>query len=174
MRSLIEIVVAVSDDNVIGYKGTMPWGRIQRDLAHFKKITEGHTVGMGYKTLVAIGGALPKRTNLVLTSEPEKVRAFPRCIAVSNPDEILKRAKHEKVFVIGGEAIYRQFLPYADVIHLTRIHASFKGDTHFPWLSPDEWHRSRHTFHPPSEKNKYPLTFETWVRRECVAEKMAA
>ncbi|MEK7568724.1 MAG: dihydrofolate reductase [Patescibacteria group bacterium] len=174
MNFLIEMIAAVSDNNVIGYKGKMPWGRIPRDLAHFKKITKGHTVVMGYKTLVSIGGALPERTNLVLTSEPEKVRAFPGCIAVSSPDEILKRAKYEKVFVIGGEAVYRQFLPYTDVIHLTRIQVALDGDANFPWLSPDEWHRIRHTFHHPSEKNKYPLTFETWVRRECVEERKAA
>ncbi len=171
---MIEIVVAFSEENIIGNKGKLPWGRVPRDLARFKEITMEHTVVMGYNTLVSIGRILPDRTNLVLTGKPKKIELFPGSIAVSDIDTILEWARHEKVFIIGGEIVYRQFLPYATVAHITEFLTKFEGDARFPWLSQDEWSLRSSTFHPPDKKNKYPMNFQTWVRREYEEEKMAA
>lgn len=172
---MIEIIVAMAKDNVIGNKGKLPWGHLPRDLAHFKEITDKQTIVIGFNTLVSIRKELPGRNVLVLTHNPAKLALFPWCEAVTEVEDVLEMAKTKRIIVAGGEVVYREFLPHTSTIHLTKVHASLDGDTRFPWLSPDEWHLvPGAVLHHSDEKNEYPMTFQTWVRRECVAEKMAA
>lgn len=162
---LIELIAAVANDGVIGYKGNMPWGRIKADLEYFKSITMGHTIVMGYKTLVSIGKDLPGRKVLVLTHRPEKLSLYPWCNA-TDIDAVLEMAQTERVIIAGGGDVYRQFLPYATVARVTRIQASFEGDVRFPELPATEWKCLEVRFHYPNGASPYPLRFETWHRNK--------
>ena len=163
---LIELIAAVAGGNVIGYKGKMPWGRLPLDLARFRSITEGQTIVVGYNTLVSIGKELPRRRVLVLTHDPHKLSPFPWCEATT-VDAVLEMAKTRRVIIAGGEEVYRQFLPYAKVAHITRIEGTFNGDVRFPELSTAEWDCSKYSsFHYPSSENPYPIRFEVWYRKE--------
>lgn len=130
----ISLIAAMSQNRVIGRNGQLPW-RLPADLQHFKQLTTGHTLIMGRKTFESVGKALPNRTNLVLSRQPnysaaniEVFTTLADALAAVNPDEV-------EVFVVGGGEIYAQALPLADRIYLTVVHQSFEGDAFFPDFS---------------------------------------
>ncbi|HWI53645.1 MAG TPA: dihydrofolate reductase [Symbiobacteriaceae bacterium] len=157
---MIALVWAMGSNRVIGKDGKMPW-YLSADLIHFRKLTRGKVVVMGRKTYESIGEALPKRTNVILTRDP--AFAAPGCEVVHSVDEVLRDER--PVFIIGGAELYREFLPHAHELHVTRIHAEFDGDTFFPAYDESAWELTSSTFRPKDEKNPYDCTFEVYVRR---------
>ncbi len=128
MSADVQLIACMSQNRVIGLEGQMPW-HFKTDLQHFKQLTSGHTVVMGRKTFLSIGRPLPRRRNLVLSAQDLQV---PGVEIVHSWQEALAAAAGETLFVIGGGQVYRQALPLARVIHLTRIEKVFDGDTFFP------------------------------------------
>lgn len=126
---MIEIIAAVADNGVIGLRGALPW-RIPGELAYFRRVTMGRSVVMGRKTHASIGRPLDGRTNYVLTGDPG-YRAE-GCRTVGSVGEVLALTGRDGVFVIGGGAVYRLFLPLAGRLWITRVHATPQGDTWFP------------------------------------------
>ncbi|HYF93121.1 MAG TPA: dihydrofolate reductase [Symbiobacteriaceae bacterium] len=157
---MISLVWAMGRNRVIGKGGKMPW-YLSADLIHFRKLTRGHVVVMGRKTHESIGEALPKRINVVLTRDRQY--AAPGCEVVQSIEEVLRDER--PVFIIGGAELYREFLPYAKSLHITRIHADFEGDTFFPEYDESEWELTSSVFRPADEKNPYDCTFEVYTRR---------
>lgn len=116
---------------------------IPADMKFFRTETTGKVVVMGRKTLESFPNGLPlkNRTNIVLTKdESYQVKD---AVVVHDVDallDILKNYKKEDIYVIGGESIYRQLLPYCDTAHVTRIHFAYEADTYFPNLDEmEEW-----------------------------------
>lgn len=133
----ISLIVAASANNVIGVDGGLPW-RLPEDLRRFKQITMGKPMIMGRTTHESIGRALPGRTSIVITRQPNYVADG--CIVVSSIEAALDAAGDvDEVMVIGGGEVYRQFLPMSDRIYLTRVQAEVDGDTRFPELDMAEW-----------------------------------
>ena len=131
----ISIIAAVGANNrAIGKTGALLW-RISDDLKRFKALTTGHTVIMGRKTFDSIGKALPNRTNIVITRNPD-FKAEGVIIAKSLEDAIQKSIGGE-VFIIGGGEIYKQALPLADKLYLTLVESDVEGDVFFPDWSKD-------------------------------------
>ena len=135
----IEMIVAVAENGVIGHDGKMPW-RLSTDLKRFKKITMGLPIIMGRHTWESLPGALPGRLNIIITRSkfdlPEGV------IAVNSPEAALKASEKtgsKRVMIIGGGEIYRAFESQADVLHLTKVHATPEGDTYFRLSDPVAW-----------------------------------
>ena len=135
----ISIVVAISENGVIGRGKKIPW-HIPEDLGHFKDITLGHHILMGRKTYESIGHPLPGRINLVVSSntkfKPEGVSVF------GSTSEAIEHAKYfgeRELMVIGGESIYKDILPIADTIYLTRIGKRYEGNVRFPEIDKEEW-----------------------------------
>lgn len=168
-----EIIVSVARDNVIGYKGELPWGQLPRDLKHFKNLTMGNSVVIGSNTLGSLSRKFHRRSNLlpnrkiyVLTNDLQKIDRFPDCIGVSDIDSIVRLGTRSRIFVAGDESIYNQFvaLPQTRIVHMTRIMANYHGDTFFPLLSPNEWHTRKLEFYPADDKNKHAMQFVTFTR----------
>ena len=135
----ISIVVAVAEKNVIGAKNKLPW-YLSADLRRFKELTSGHHIIMGRKTYESIGKPLPNRTNIVITRN--KNYKAEGCIVAHSLEEALKAAKENKeteAFIIGGAEIFKEALPIADKIYLTKIHKNFEGDTFFPTIDNNHW-----------------------------------
>lgn len=164
----IAIIVAVSENQVIGINNDLPW-RLPADLKHFKNLTTGHTVVMGRKTFDSIGKALPNRRNIVIsrntTTCPEGVECISRLDGL--PTLANQQALDSQiVFIIGGDTIYRQTLHLADTVYLTRVHTHIQdGNAFFPELNPDEWELIESEFHSGDEKNDYDYTFEKYSRK---------
>jgi dihydrofolate reductase len=160
----ITLVVAVADNGVIGAEGGMPW-HLPADLKHFKQLTLGKPVLMGRLTWEAIGKPLPGRLNLVLTRDVHWTANG--AARVRSLDEALKLARESganELMIIGGAVVYREALPLARRIHLTRVHAEPWGDTLFPDLEPGDWQEVARSERLADERNPWDLTFITLER----------
>ena len=135
-RPVLSLIVAVSQNGVIGKGNKLPW-HLPADLKRFKKLTMGHPIIMGRKTFESIGKPLPGRTNIVITRQKE-FASFGALTAPSLEEALRMCKKEEEVFVIGGATIFEQALPLANRLYLTLIHQDFDGDTSFRW-DPSQW-----------------------------------
>ncbi|GIV33425.1 MAG: dihydrofolate reductase [Chitinophagales bacterium] len=161
---MIALILAVSENQVIGKDNKLPW-HLPADMKHFVQLTKGHVVIMGRKTFESLQKPLPDRINLVVTRQHDF--HAPGTIICHSLEEALQKAAHyesKDIFIIGGSEIYRQSLPLADRIYLTRIHHQFEGDTFFPDPDPQQWQIVSRAFHLPDEKNPYPYTFITYAK----------
>lgn len=150
---------------VIGKDKQMPW-HLPNDLKHFKAITLGKPVIMGRKTYESIGRALPGRKNIVISSQSDYFLKDAQ--VVNTCEQALKIAQTEgqEVMIIGGGAIYTEFLPLADTLYLTFINAEFEGDTHFPdWKLSGQWKIIETESHKADDQNPYNYEFVTLARR---------
>jgi dihydrofolate reductase len=162
---MLALIVATSENNVIGSLGEIPW-YVPRDLKHFKDLTTGHTCLMGRKTYESIikrlGKPLPNRKNVILTTQ--KNFEAPDCTVVHSWDEAMKVTKGEDVFVTGGSEIYKLALPLVDKIYHTVIHTTCDGDTFFSFYT-NQWNLINKEFHPKDEKNQFDCTFYEYERK---------
>jgi dihydrofolate reductase len=164
-KPALTLVAAVADNGVIGAEGGMPW-HLPADLAHFKQLTMGKPVLMGRLTWEAIGKPLPGRLNLVLTrSAGWHAAGAQRVGSLREALRLAQRAGAQELMVIGGAEVYRQALPSAGRIYLTRVHAEPWGDTLFPELDPEEWHEVGRRERLSDERNPWDLTFVVLERR---------
>lgn len=138
----ISIIVAAAKNNIIGRDNTLIW-HIPQDLKHFKKTTMGKPVIMGRKSYESIGKPLPGRRNIVISRNTGAVINENGPYFFSSIEAAIEDAgktETDEIFVIGGGEIYRQSLPLADRIYLTRVEKDYEGDAYFPDLNPHEWH----------------------------------
>ena len=133
----LHLIAAVARNRVIGNNGQIPWN-IPEDLHRFKELTAGHTVIMGRRTFESIGSSLPGRENIVVTSTSNEISG---CRIVRSLTEALHLAGGEKVFIIGGERLYREALEYADYLDLTLVDTVPEGDTYFPEVNLDNYEK---------------------------------
>ncbi len=160
----MNIIVAVSENGVIGLKGKMPW-HLPKDLQYFKKVTINHTVIMGKNTYLSIGNPLPNRKNIVLSKTLESHKNI---LVASSWDEVFSLIKpDEKVFIIGGQQIYEQAFEKNLVksIYRTIVHHNFEGDTFFPHIQWNKWILISSEYSSKDDKNPYDITFEIWNRK---------
>jgi dihydrofolate reductase len=133
-----EYIVAISQNGVIGNNNRIPWN-LPEDLQYFKKITNNSIVIMGRKTFDSLpNGPLPNRLNIVLSRKPSTLENLPANVIFTDPDHVLEiiqrnRSENQKVFVIGGNEIYKLFFDRCKMIHVTVIYEAFDGDTVFPY-----------------------------------------
>ena len=128
----LSAVCAATDEGVIGRRGSIPW-LISEDLKRFRTLTIGHPVIMGRRTFESIGHALDGRLNIILTRD-SNFSATGAEVAHSLQEGLDLAAKSHsgEVFIIGGEAVYREALPLCKRLYLTQVHSAIKGDTHLP------------------------------------------
>ncbi|UCD76754.1 MAG: dihydrofolate reductase [Phycisphaerales bacterium] len=158
----LSIIVAMSENHVIGLHGDMPW-RLPDDLKRFKALTTGHAVIMGRKTFDSIGRPLPNRTNIVITRDTR--RAIEGVTVVHSLDEALRYAVgNEEIFIIGGGEIYRQALALADRIYVTLVHAAVDGDTFFPAFDDRVWRLVSDEHHDADDRHAHAFSFRLYVR----------
>ncbi|CUS56937.1 MULTISPECIES: dihydrofolate reductase [unclassified Hyphomonas] len=138
------LIAARASNNVIGSGGDLPW-RLKSDLAFFKKATLGCPIIMGRKTWESLPvRPLKGRENIVMTRDwaynAEGARVYSSFAAATNSARaVAARTAADKVFVIGGEAIYKLALPIADRLYLTEVDAAPDGDAYFPELDANQW-----------------------------------
>lgn len=162
---MITIIAAIAENGAIGNKGELVY-HISADLKRFKALTTGHTVLMGRKTFQSLPkGALPDRRNIVLSRNADI--EFPGAERFSSIEEALASCtENEHVFVIGGAEIYRQALPLADRLELTRIYAIPEcADAFFPEINEDEWNMVASETFEPDGKNLLRYSFVTLHRK---------
>jgi dihydrofolate reductase len=158
--SIVTLIVARAENGVIGRDGGLPW-RLPADLKRFKALTLGAPMVMGRKTFESLPGLLPGRRHIVLTRNPEW-RA-PGAEVVREVTEALRVAGEPRVSVIGGAEIFRQFVPVADRVELTEVHARPEGDIYMEAFDPAHWRRVASETHG-AESGRPAFSFVTLAR----------
>lgn len=127
----ITLIAAQGLNGEIGRDNKLLWN-IPEDMKRFKEMTQGGTVIMGRKTHESIGRPLPNRRNIILTRN--KDLEIEGCEVVNSVLEVLKRTQSEiNIFVIGGEEIYKEFMPISTAIELTTVNKEYPdADAFFP------------------------------------------
>lgn len=155
-------IVAVDEANGIGKNGDLLC-RISGDLKNFRKLTAGKTIVYGRKTMDTFPGRnpLPNRTNVVLSRNPEL--ECEGVIVVHDVESVLlmfKDLPSDELVIIGGESVYKQFIPYLDKVYMTRIFKDFDADAHF-YLG-DDWYVESES--EVMEENGIQYQFLEWSR----------
>jgi dihydrofolate reductase len=137
----IHLIAACSKDNrIIGNKGEIPW-KINGEQKKFKEMTTGNIVVMGRKTHEDIGRLLPNRTNVVLTRNKEYIPKDKDVLAFCYKYDFLSMFRDIGdeiiIFVIGGEQIYKEFLPICDYATVSYVDGSYEGDAFLPEFEKD-------------------------------------
>lgn len=158
---MIQIIAAVADNSVIGADNTLPW-QIPADLAHFKALTAGHTVVMGRKTFESIGRVLPDRENIIVSGTLKHVDG---ALVVPSFAAALDLASSNEIFIIGGAQLYKEALPIADVLEITRVHAAPKGDTYFPEVDWTGYEETARQFCAGNAEGVPDCTFITYRKK---------
>jgi len=161
---MISIIVAIAENMAIGKNNDLLW-HIPEDLKRFKRITSGHPVIMGKRTYESLPRRpLPNRRNIVITDV--KGEELEGCeMAWSIAEAIAKCNLSEENFVIGGASIYKQFLPYADRLYLTRIHKSFDADVFFPEIDYSQWKLNSKEDFDGDDLNDFAWSNEIYERK---------
>ena len=164
----IVFVFAVAENGVIGAHGAIPW-RLKSDMQRFKALTIGKPVVMGRKTFVSLRRPLPGRTNIVITRDADY--RSPGAIVTTSSDaahsialgDALRRSAAE-IAVIGGAEIYVQWLPKADRLEVTEVHARPEGDTYFD-VDKAQWDETARERHPAGPEDSADFSYVTYRRR---------
>jgi len=145
------LVAAMSENMVIGNGGSLPW-HIPPDLKWFNRLTTGHTVLMGRKTYESLGKILPHRENIIITRQKNyKVNGARVYHSLRKALHTLNKQGKDKVFIIGGEEVYKATINQADRLYITLVHLSVEGDAYFPPIPGDKFEevfRERHLEYP--------------------------
>jgi len=160
---MISIIVAVSEDWGIGKDNELLW-HISEDLKRFKRLTSGNTVIMGKKTWESLPRRpLPGRKNIVLTDDPSECIDF--SITAYSIEDALSKCEKEETFVIGGESVYRQFMPIADRLYITHVHRKTRADVYFPEIDLSIWEVVEKEEFKDSKHDGIPYTYIIYKRR---------
>lgn len=133
----LSIIVARARNGVIGKDNQLIW-HLSDDLKRFKDLTMGHPIIMGRKTFESLPKVLPGRVHYVLTGNRD-YQAAEGVLLFHEVKELLAALPAGENFVIGGEHMYRELLPYADTMYITEIEEDFEGDAYFPDFDPSAW-----------------------------------
>lgn len=161
---MLALIVAKASNNVIGKDNKLIW-HLPKDLKFFKETTTGHVIIMGRKTFESLPFLLPNREHWVISrdralSVPEGVKVF------TSPEEAAQAAQDlDAAYVIGGEQIYKAFLPLVDTMYITEVDHDFEGDAFFPAIDEHVFERTRVIEGEQDEKHPYPFRFVTYTRK---------
>jgi dihydrofolate reductase len=161
----ITLVVAASDNNVIGKDNQLLW-HLPKDMRFFKNTTWGLPIVMGRKTFESLGSkVLPGRLNLILSNQKNiKTNGATLVHTLQDAVNIAAQQDYKQLMIIGGGQIYELALPLAHTIMLTRVHTTIEGDAFFPTLNED-WVKKESTFYNSDEKHSYSFDIECWQRK---------
>lgn len=161
----LTMIVAMDKQGAIGRNNQLLC-HLPADLRYFKQKTVGNTIVMGRRTFESLpNGALPNRTNIVLTANRD-YRAEGAFVLHSAQEVLSMLSSAQELFVIGGGQLYSLFMSYANKLYVTQIdHAFDDADTFFPSIDSREWQLIAREEHAADEKNRYPYAFCTYVRR---------
>jgi dihydrofolate reductase len=167
------LIVAAGTNGAIGGDNKMLW-HMPADMKYFKEKTTNNTIIMGRKSYEAIGHALPKRVNIVI-SKNENYK-LSDCYTVTSIEQALNLAQElyangeqiaeQQIFVIGGAQIYKLAMPLVDKLYVTEIKGEFDGDAFFDKVDLNIWKEVSRDSHKKDEKNKYDYDFVIYERIE--------
>lgn len=165
LQMKISMIWAEAENGTIGRDNNLPW-HLPDDFKYFKETTSGHPIIMGRKSFESLGKPLPKRTNIVITRNPD---FRPEGVTVVNSLEdginAAQAVNGEQIFIIGGAEIYRQALPHANTLYITEVHKHYEGDAHAPAINRSEWNEVSRIHHPADDRHEASFDFVVLTRK---------
>lgn len=161
----VHIIAAIDRNRAIGFENKLLFW-LPNDLKRFKSLTTGNTIIMGRKTFESLPkGALPNRRNIVLSTRMDI--HYPGAEVFHSLKEALSHCQSdEKIYIIGGESIYRQAMAWADELCLTEIDAEApQADAFFPEIDSSIWQEKSRDAHPADEKHPCPYAFADYIKK---------
>ena len=169
----LSLVVAMSENGVIGREGGLPW-HLRSDLKAFKRITHSKPIIMGSTTWDSLPRKpLPGRLNLVLTRDLKfEAEGGLVCNSLFEALDIAREHANEdgppgaenEICIIGGANVFTQAMPRADRLYVTHVHATIEGDTHFPAIDPAQWTVTSSEDFAKDEGDDYDFTLKIYDR----------
>lgn len=156
---MIALIVAVSENGVIGRDGAMPW-RIPGELKRFRELTTSNVVIMGRRTYEAIGcRPLPGRTNIIVS----RTRNFDgeNCLTAGSLEEAIRLAGDRDIYIGGGARLYEEALSLVEKMYITEVHCAVEGDTWFPAFDAEQFVKEVDEHH----EGEIPFTYVTYTRK---------
>ena len=163
------LIAAMSENHVIGINNRLPW-HLPDEWKNFKKVTDGKPFLMGRKSYEAADALHSTYRNVILTEHPIE-DIIPGTEYASDLESALTLLRNEnEVFVLGGASVFEQFLPLAERLFLTIVHAHIEGDAFFPALSLAEWELMSSKYHGIDGEHAYSFSMNVYVRKESSAQ----
>ena len=162
----ITLVVAASENNAIGKDNNLLW-HLPKDMRFFKNTTWGLPILMGRKTFESLGSKLlPGRVNIILTQQKDWTAEGVKVVhSMQEAIELATQLDYKELMVIGGGQVYKEALPLAQKVWLTRVHTNIPGDTFFPVLPSADWVLQSSEKVSADEKHIFAFDFECWQRK---------
>lgn len=160
---MIALIAAFAKNQVIGYKGRIPW-KISGEQRRFKELTTGNVVIMGRRSYEEIGKPLPNRTTIVVSNTAHFDGE--NCFTAKSLMDAIKLAGNRNIYISGGAKLYEEALPLVEKMYITEIDCDIEGDTYFP---PFE---SGHFVKEINERfeGEIPYTYVTYTRKQGTIE----
>ena len=164
---IISLVVAASENNAIGKQGKLLW-HLPNDLRFFKNITWAMPVAMGRKTFESLNSKpLNGRLNIIITRQKDfKADGI---VVINNSTDaafIAQQNDYKELMILGGGEIFKESMPKADKIYITRVHATFEdADAFFPQIDENKWQLTSNQDFFKDEKHAYDYSFQLWERK---------
>ncbi|GMQ94943.1 MAG: dihydrofolate reductase [Patescibacteria group bacterium] len=166
-KTNIAMIAAMGRGRVIGLDNYLPWEYISADMEHFREQTVHKPIIMGRKTFASLGDKpLKDRINVVMSRQ----RTFYPVgyFHAFSAQEAIRIAEDEgqgaEIMVIGGAAVFQEFMPYANRLYITFINEEFRGNVFFPFVPSQEWREVKRRIHMRGAKSPYDLVFVTLER----------
>jgi dihydrofolate reductase len=161
----LALIAVLDQNNGIG-KNNQLLCHLPADLRRFKQLTTGHCIIMGRKTFESLpNGPLPNRKNIIITRDLN-YKADGGYIMHTIEEVLAFCSNEEKVFIIGGEQIYRLFIQVCDILHITKIDHTFDADVFFPEFTDKSWKIIEKTDYNQDDKNTYTYSFIDYSRNK--------
>ncbi len=164
---IISLVVAASENNVIGKNNQLLW-HLPKDMKFFKNVTWAMPVVMGRKTFESMGSKpLSGRKNIIITRKSDwKAEGVSVVNSLEAAVALASELNYNEIFVIGGGEIYLIAFQKANKIYMTRVHAEIEGDTYFPVIEKNDWSLTSNVNNAADEKHAYAFSFQLWEKKQ--------
>ncbi len=161
----MNLIVAIDKNRGIGKNGDLLC-HLSADLKHFKEVTTGKTVVMGYNTLISLPKSAPlkNRRNIVLYEKDIEIEGAEVCHSIEDLMELTRGLDPDEVFVIGGAMVYATLMPYCEKLYITHIDRAFDADRFLPEIKDSEWEVLDAT--DTMEENGLEFRYVTYVRKK--------
>ncbi len=161
---MITMIAAIAENNAIGKDNDLLW-HLPDDFKRFKKVTSGHNIIMGRKTFETFPKPLPDRIHLIITSQKDYKVDVDCCKVVHSLLEAIQISEDENPYIIGGGQVYKEAIDIADVLDITRVHATFDAEVFFPEIDMEIWKLMSSELHPKDDRHKFSFSFDRYERK---------
>jgi len=154
-------VAAVAENGVIGDDGEIPWPSIPADREQYRARVADHPVALGRRTFDSMRDDFPGSAQVVLSRSQDEFDPDTAHHAedIDEAVDVAESLGADRLYVLGGGAIYELFQSHLDRMILSRVHGEYEGDTSYPEFDEDEWDLAETTDYER-------FTLEEWVRRD--------